>query len=218
MMKSDADVKHDVNDERTWDPSIREADVQTLVLNGIVTLRRTVGSYYEKEQAGRAAWRVAGVRSVVNELAIEPAAVSKRTDAEIAEAVGRALAWTASVPGDRVRYEVIDGWVTLRGELPWYYQKRAAEEAVRALVAVMGVSNLITLSRHPTAVDVKQRIERALARNAATDAGKIRVETHDGTVTLRGSVRSVAEREEAERAAWAAPGIVDVVDEIVITY
>ena len=217
-MKTDADIKRDVDDELAWDPSNREANVQVLVTNGTATLRGTVGSYYEKGQAGRATRRVAGVKHLFNELAVEPAAIRKRTDIEIGEAIGRALAWTAAIPGDRVTFEVVDGWVTLLGEVTWNYQKQAAEDTVRGLVGVKGVDNLMILSPHPQADDVKQRIEQALERNAATDAEKMRVETHDGTVILRGKVRSWAEREEAERVVWAAPGVFDVVDEITIAY
>jgi osmotically-inducible protein OsmY len=217
-LKSDADVLRDVNDELTWDPSISNADIQATVTDGMVALRGTVGSYYEKEQAERASRRVFGVTSVDNELAVEPTAVSKRNDVDLVVAVQNALDWAASVPADRTTFEVIDGWVTLHGNVDWNYQRQAAEDAVSSLVGVKGVTNLITLDPQPQSDDVHQRIQQALTRNATTDANNIKVERHNGTITLRGTVRSWAERDEAESAAWAAPGVTDVIDDIVIAY
>ncbi len=218
MTKSDVVIKRDLDDELAWDPRIHEADIQTQVVLGTVTLRGSVGSNDERMQAGRDAWRISGVTSVINEIAVAPTTLRKPTDAEIGAAVRRTLDEAVSVPAGLVTCEVTNGWVTLRGEVPWDYQKRAAEDAVRDLAGVIGVSNLIAsrikLNPRSKQADVRQRIEQRLERSAVADAIRINVEAREGTITLRGTVRSTVEREAAERAAWATPGVISVVDEL----
>jgi VCBS repeat-containing protein len=160
--------------------------------------------------------RVSKVKAVASEIKVELPSSAARTDEDIARTAMNHLEWNYSVP-NTVKVQVTDGWVTLKGATEWQYQKDEAERAVRALKAVKGVIDEITVTPKVSAVDVKIKIETALKRNAETDAKHIKVETSDGKVTLRGQVRSWAEREEAEHAAWAAPGVTKVDDLITIS-
>jgi osmotically-inducible protein OsmY len=215
-MKTDIELQRDVLDELTWDPSVNPAHVGISVRDGIVSLTGHVSSYAEKYAAERAAERVYGVRAAANELEVRLPGGSARTDEDIAAAAAKALEQNVAIPSDTVKAMVSSAWVTLNGEADWQYQREAAESAIRYLPGVLGVTNLVVLRPHATYSDIKTRIEDALRRTAELDAKRVEVEVADGHVTLTGNVRSLAERQQAERAAWAAPGVCDVEDRIAV--
>jgi len=215
-MNSDQQLKSDVEQELRWEPSVRAELIGVSVKNGIVELDGHVDAYYEKWAAERAAMRVSKVRGVASEIKVELPSWAIRTDEDIARTAINHLEWNYSVP-DTVKVQVTAGKVTLVGTTEWQYQKDEAERAVRALKGVKGVFNEITVTPKVSAVDVKLKIENALERNAETDSKQIKVEVSSGKVTLRGQVRSVQERDEAERAAWAAPGVTKVEDLITVS-
>ena len=214
MKKTDGELQRDVMEELQFEPSIDAAEIGVAVEGGVVTLSGAVKSYFEKWTAERAAERVAGVRAVANELEVRLPGADERTDADIAAAAINAMKWNTLIPADRIEVAVDKGWVTLKGEAACQYQKVAAENAVGNLVGVTGVSNLITVKPTVISAEVKKNIEKALQRMAQVDAQRISVETSDGKVVLKGEVRSWAEREEAEKAAWRAPGVRQVEDQI----
>ena len=216
MLRTDTEIQKDVADELKWDPSLEDDDIAVAVRDGVVTLAGWVKSYLDKWRAERVASRVKGVKAVANDLEVKLPASSTRTDPEIARAAVDALKWNIAVPSDRVKVRVEKGWVTLEGDVDWYYQKEAAERSVRSLTGVKGVSNLIAVHATPTPADVKKKIKEALARGASFDAERITVEIDGHTATLRGTVRSFAERRDAERAARHAPGITEVENKLTV--
>ena len=215
-MRSDSDIKRDVEMELKWDPDISEADIAVAVKDGVVTLTGFVRSYAQKWQAERDAKRVAGVVAVANDIEVRLPAIDQRPDPEIARDAVSALKTQLPYSADRIKVVLNNGWVTLEGELEWNYQKERAEEAVRHIKGVKGVMNMIMLKPRLSPTEIKRKIEEAFKRSAEIDANRIVVETNGSEVILKGSVRSWAEREEAEREAWRAPGVTKVIDQIEI--
>lgn len=216
-MRTDSDLRSDVISELNWDPSIRNEDIAIAVKESVVTLAGTVDTYAQRYAAERAVERVNGVRAIVNDLTVKLPGALERSDADIAHAAVNALRWHIEVPDERIQVKVTNGWITLEGEVDLYFQKEAAERAVRFLMGVKGVANLITLRATPTPADIKQRIRAGINRHAELDAEQITVETSGSRVTLRGTVRSVVERRDAERAAWNAPGVQRVDNDIMVS-
>lgn len=216
-MKGDKDLQHDIMEDLRWDPSIDASKIGVAASDGVVTLTGAVPSYFQKQTAERITKRVAGVRAVANDIDVQLPTAVQKTDAGIATTALNALKWSASVPDERLTISVSKGWVTLEGNVEWNYQREAAEKAVEELIGVKGVTNRISVSPHITSREVKSEIKAALHRYAELESRNIEVEAADNTITLRGSVRSWAERKEAENAAWMAPGVTQVKNEIVVS-
>jgi osmotically-inducible protein OsmY len=217
-MRTNAELQSAVMEALAWEPSIDAAGIGISTESGIVMLSGTVKSLPQKWTAVRVAQRVAGVKAVTDEIVVKLPGDTERTDADIARAAVNALDWNVSVPCNRVKVIVEHGRITLEGELRFHYEKMAAERAVRHLIKVTSVSNLISVKPPKvSAGDVKHRIAQALERAAEVDAGKISVEAAEGKIILSGTVKSWAERDEAEWAAWAAPGVFRVENDLRIT-
>lgn len=212
-METDAAIRDNVIAELDFDPSIDEGAVGVAVQNGVVTLSGHVPSYAQKVAAEKAAQRVKGVRAVAIDVEVRLPSDVKHDDEEIARRAASLLTWTATL-GERVKTTVDAGWVTLRGEVPWHYQKQEAERVVRTLEGVRGVSNTINVRPLVKASDIRDRITQAFKRNAELEGDAIRVDVAGSTVTLSGKVKAWYERQMAENAAWAAPGVTEVRDQI----
>jgi len=215
-MKTDAILTTDVIEELRWEPTLNTNNIQVTCNDGIVTLSGFVAHYAEKWAAERATQRVAGVKAIVEKLEVNLTGIHKRADADIAEAVVNSLKWHVWVPSN-VHATVENGWVTLSGSVHWGYERTAAAYAVGYLSGVRGVTNSIALkpSVQPTAV--KGLIEKALKRDAEIDAENINVSADGGKVTLAGSVSSWDEREKAASAAWRAPGVTSVENDLAVS-
>jgi osmotically-inducible protein OsmY len=212
----DKRLRMDIIDELDWEPRVDSTHIAVAVENGVVTLTGHVPNFAQKVTAENTVKRVHGVRAIAQELEVRPPHTATRADDEIAKRAVDILSWDITVPKDAVQVKIQDGWVTLTGEVDWHYQREAAEDNVRKLSGVMGLSNLITIKPRVQATDLKRRIEDALKRNALTEANAIRVEAIDGTVNLQGRVQSWHERDLVENAVWAAAGVNKVEDHLII--
>nr|WP_321230187.1 BON domain-containing protein [uncultured Psychroserpens sp.] len=217
-MKTDVRIREDVIDQLAWEPDIDDRQIGVAVENGVVTLSGVVDSYTAKMVAEKAAKKVRGVKAVAEDIEVKFGDAFKKTDKEIAKAAVEALEWSVSVPDDKIMVKVEDGWVYLTGEVKWDYQRNAAKRAVENLLGVKYVSNNITLKQKVEAKDIKNKIQTAFKRAADVDAKKISVEVDGHTVTLRGTVSSWAEKEEARKTAYASPGVYNVKNELKVEY
>lgn len=216
-MRLDNDIRRDVENELRWDPSIDSTDIAVAVHNGVVTLAGFVPSYWQKYQAEADAKRIAGVVAVANDLEVRLPGVDERPDPDIARDAIERIKSELPFSWEKIRVVVKSGWITLEGDLEWNYQRERAEAAVRGVRGVKGVTNSIQVKPQVAPMEIRRKIEEALRRSAEIDASRITVETHGGEVILRGTVRSWAERQEAERAAWWAPGVTKVDNQIIVS-
>ncbi len=214
--KKDTKLRKDILDELSWDPSISSDQISVTANGGVITLRGTVPHYFEKTKAEQIVQRVSGVRAIADEIEVKFMEPSEKSDDEIALAVVNALDWNYLVPKG-LNTVVTDGWVTLSGETTWDYQRMAAENDVTRLMGVRGVSNEIKITPRPQSFDIKNRIEESLRRFADDESDNIKVLVERDTVTLSGKVHSLSESTEACTAAWNAPGVMNVINDIRIS-
>jgi osmotically-inducible protein OsmY len=215
-MKTDADIRRDVELELQWDPGVDDKKIGVIVNNGVVTLTGEVPHYSARWAAEDVVKRVNGVRALANELKVSMPLSGVRTDTDIAEAAANTLRWHVSLSNSQIKPVVKDGWVTLTGKVSFGYQRTAAENAVRHLMGVKGIINNILVTSLIKVSDVKQRIEEAFKRHAMLDAKDIEVKVDNSTVTLKGHVHTWQEHDDATRAAWAAPGVANVENRLTI--
>jgi osmotically-inducible protein OsmY len=216
-MKSDSEIERDVKDELSWNPDLDATDIAVSVKKGVVMLTGFVKSYTDKFEAEAAAKRISGVVAVANDIEVRMPSVDERPDPEIARDAVAAIKSQLPISSEKIKVIVKNGWVTLEGQVEWQYQRSTAEHAVRRIKGLKGVSNMIQLKPHAQPSEIKRKIQEAFRRNAEVDSNRIVVEADGSVVTLKGTVRSWVEREEAERAAWAAPGVTSVVDQVVVS-
>lgn len=214
-MRTDSDIKRDVEAELRWSPDIDDTDIAVKVNSGEVTLTGFAKSYMEKYQAEIATRRVKGVTAVANDIELKPLAGAP-TDPELARAAVVALQTELPLTWEQIKPTVKQGRVSLEGTVEWHYQRERAENAVRRLKGVASVRNSIRIQPSLAPENIKHRIEDAFRRLAQVDADRIVVDTHGSDVTLRGEVRSWAEHDQAQRTAWAAPGVTNVKNELTV--
>lgn len=203
-------------DQLKWEPGLNAAEIGVAVKNGIVTLSGIVDTYSKKIAAEDAAKKIAGVKAVAEDIQVGMSPNFKKTDAEIADAVVFALRWHASIPNEKIKVKVEEGVVSLEGELEWDYQRKEAIRVVEKLAAVRRINNYIRLKPYLKPENIKDKIEAAFTRSATIDSGKVAVVVDGSKVILHGSVRSMAEHDDAENAAWAAPGVTSVENDLVL--
>ena len=216
-MKTDVKIKQDIQDELDWDPAVTSTDIGVIVKDGVVTLTGHLGSYVEKLAAERAVQRVGGVKAVAIEMDVSLTPDTSRSDTAIAAAANHALLWSASVPKGKVLLTVENGWVSISGDVEWEYQRKAAAHAVQNLLGVIGVTNLIKIQPHLSPIDIQKGIEGALTRHAEREAKHLQILVDGSRVTLRGKVHSLAERQAVQGAAWSAPGVSIVKNELTLS-
>jgi VCBS repeat-containing protein len=217
-MKNNVQLQSDVRAELAWEPRVDHKEIRVAATDGVVTLTGSVPSYADKWAAERAAERVVGVKAVANDLAVAVPVTHQRSDTDVAQAIVNALVWDVQVPNTKITAAVTNGWITLEGDVEWQYQRDAAARAVRNLAGVRGVTNNITITaKRVSASDVSKSIKEALERQADRTAERINVATLGSLVTLTGSVPSFGDRRAAESAAWSAPGVTEVQDELAVT-
>jgi osmotically-inducible protein OsmY len=216
MTRTDNDIQKDISSEFQWDPSLEDDDVAVAVRDGVVTLAGYTKSYADKWHAERVASGVKGVKAIANTIEVRLPSSSNRTDPDVARVALDALKWNILVPHDRIKVKVDKGWVTLEGDVDWFFERDAAEKTVRTITGVKGVTNLVTVKVRPAASDVKRKIKDALERGAQFDADRITIDVEGSKAILRGTVRSYAEWRDAARAAKNAPGISEVENKLVV--
>jgi osmotically-inducible protein OsmY len=215
-MKTDTQLRNDIQAELNWAPEVKTSDIGVIVKDGVVTLTGHLASHAEKYAVERAVQRVHGVKALAIELSVKLPFDNQRTDADIAMAAERALEWNVLVPDDKIRPLVENGWITLAGEVEWDYQRSAAESAVRNLMGVTGVSNLVKVKPKVSPADVEKKIHGALSRQADREARQLAITVDGSQVTLRGTVHSWTERDAVQGAAWATPGVTVVVNDLLV--
>jgi osmotically-inducible protein OsmY len=216
--KTDTEIKTDVLSELKYDPSLKVTEIGVLVTDGVVTLNGYATSFDEKLAAVHAVKRVAGVVAIADDIELHIPDANHRTDGEIAAAAAHKIAWATTIPTGTVEITVRNGWIILEGEVEWWYQKNAAETVMRSIAGVHGVSNSLSIKPTDKIPAVGMDIEAAIDRNAMLDASKIRVEIVGSKVILHGTVQTLAQREEAERIAWAAQGVFSVEDHLAVKW
>jgi osmotically-inducible protein OsmY len=213
-MKTDAEIQKDVMEELKWEPAIHSSEIGVAVKNGVVTLSGTVDTYLEKKTAEKAALKVAGVKGIAEDIEINLAFNHQKTDSELAQAAVDAMRWNVLVPDDKIKVKVENAWVTAEGMVEWAYEQKAVRDALANITGIKGISNLVKVTPKVNPEDVKKKIAAAFERSATVDANSIHIENIGSKVLLTGKVRSYSEKREAERAAWNAPGVATVENNI----